>query len=87
MPKLSGRSHGVFVSEMPFEMEEEEERDEEDSGDDLDDVEEFLNEDDESDMVLEEDEVREVLPSAWKQKRQEISKEKLRRGVDDCQNQ
>ena len=40
----------------------------------------FLNEDDESDMVLEEDEVREVLASAWKQKRQEISKEKLRRG-------
>ena len=37
------------------------------------------NEDDESDMVLEEDEVREVLASAWKQKRQEISKEKLRR--------
>ena len=80
MPKLSRRSHGVFVSEMPYEMEEEEERDEEDSGDDLDDVEKFLNEDDESDMVLEEDEVREVLASAWKQKRQEISKEKLRRG-------
>ena len=32
-------------------------------------------------MVLEEDEVREVLASAWKQKRQEISKEKLCRGV------
>ena len=60
VPKLSRRSHGVFVSEMPYEMEEEEEeRDEEDSGDDLDDVEKFLNEDDESDMVLEEDEVRE----------------------------
>ena len=68
------------MSEMPYEMEEVEERDEEDSGDDLDDVEKFLNEDDESDMVLEEDEVREVLASAWKQKRQEISKEKLRRG-------
>ena len=80
VPKLSRRSHGVFVSEMPHEMEEEEARDEEDSGDDLDDVEKFLNEDDESDMVLEEDEVREVLASAWKQKRQEISKEKLRRG-------
>ena len=40
----------------------------------------ILNEDDESDMVLEEDEVREVLASAWKQKRQEISKEKLRQG-------
>ena len=73
---LSRRSHGVFVSEMPYEMEEEEERDEEDSGDDLDDVEEILNEDDESDMVLEEDEVRQVLSS----KRQEISKKKLRRG-------
>ena len=58
-------------------MEDEEERDEEDSGDDLDDVEKFLNEDDESDMVLEDDEVREVLTSAWKQKRQQISKEKL----------
>ena len=52
MPKLSRRSLGVFVSEMPYEMEEEEERDEEDSGDDLDDVEKFLNEDDESDMVF-----------------------------------
>ena len=80
VPKLSRRSHGVFVSEMPYQMAEEVERDEEDSGDDLDDVEKFLNEDDESDMVLEEDEVREVLASAWKQKRQEISKEKLRRG-------
>ena len=72
VPKLSRRSHGVFVSEMLYEMEEEEERDEEDSGDDLDDVEKFLNEDDESDMFSEEDEVREVLASAWKQKRQEI---------------
>ena len=80
VPKLIRRSHGVFVSEIPYEMEEEEERDEEDNGDDLDGVEKFLNEDDESDMVLEEDEVRELLASAWKQKRQEISKEKLRRG-------
>ena len=47
-----------------YEMEEEEQRDEEDRGFDLDDVEKFLNEDDESDMVLEEDEVREVLASA-----------------------
>ena len=39
VPKLSRRSHGVFVSEMPYETKEEEERDEEDSGDDLDDVE------------------------------------------------
>ena len=75
LPKLSRRSHGVFVSEMPHETEEEEERDEEDSSDDLDDVENFLNEDDESDLVLEEGEVRELLASAWKQKRQ-ISKEK-----------
>ena len=44
------------------------------------DVEKFLNEDDVSDMVLVRDEVQEVLASAWKQKRQEISKEKLRRG-------
>ena len=71
---------GMFVSEMQQEMEEEEERDEESSSDDLDDVEKFLKEDDESDFVLEEDEVREVLESAWKHKRQEISKEKLRRG-------
>ena len=41
VPKLSRRSHGVFVSEMPYEMEEEDERDEEDSGDGLDDVEKF----------------------------------------------
>ena len=47
MPKVSRRSHGAFVSEMPYEMEEEEERDEEDSGDDLDHVEKILNEDDE----------------------------------------
>ena len=58
VPKFSRGSHGVFVSEMPHETEEEEERDEEDSGDDLDDVENFLNEDDESDVGLEEDEVR-----------------------------
>ena len=79
VPKLSRRSHGVFVSEMPHEKEKEEEHGY-DSGDDLDDVEKFLNDDDECDMVLEEDEVREVLASAWKQKRQEISKDKLRRG-------
>ena len=80
VPKLSRRSHAVFVSDMPYEMEEEEKRDEDYNGDDLDDVENFLIEDDESDMILEEDEVREVLASAWKQKRQEIPKEKLRRG-------
>ena len=61
-------------------MGEEEEHDEEDSSNDLDDVDKFLNEDDESDFVLEEDEVREVLASAWKHKKQEISKDKLRRG-------
>ena len=38
VPNFSRRSHGVFVSEMPYEMEQEEEREEEDSGDDLDDV-------------------------------------------------
>ena len=65
---------------MPQEMGEEEEHDEEDSSDDLDDVDKFLNEDDESDFVLEEDEVREVLASAWKHKKQKNSKEKLRRG-------
>ena len=43
-------------------------------------MEKFINEDDESDVTLDEDDVREVLPSAWKQKRQEISKERLRRG-------
>ena len=60
--------------------EEEEEHDEEDSSGDLDDVEKFVNEDHHSEVVLEEEEVREVLASAWKHKRQEISKEKLRRG-------
>ena len=40
----------------------------------------IINEDDESDFVLEEDEAREVLATAWKQKRQEISKERIRRG-------
>ena len=80
VPKLSPRSHGVFVSEMPLETEEEEEIDEETCIAGLDDVEKFLNEDDESDFVLEEDEVREVLAAAWKQKRREISKERLRRG-------
>ena len=59
--------------------EEEEEHDEEESSNDMDDVEKFLNEDDESDFVLKEDEVLEVLASAWKHKRHEISKEKLRR--------
>ena len=39
VPKLSRRSHGVFVSEMLQEMEEEKEHDEEDSSDDLSDVE------------------------------------------------
>ena len=67
------------MSEVPQEMEEEEEHDEDDSNDDLNNVKKFLNEDDESDFVLMEDEVREVLASAWKHKRQEISKEKLRR--------
>ena len=73
VPKLNRRSHGVFVSEMPQGTEEEEEEhDQEISIDGLDDVEKFLNEDDESDFVLEEDEVREVLAAAWKQKRKEI---------------
>ena len=65
---------------MPQETEEEDEFDEEISIDGLDDVEKFLNEEDDSDFVLEEDEVREVLASAWKQKRPETSRERLRRG-------
>ena len=40
----------------------------------------ILNENDEIDFVLEEDEVREVLAAVSKQKRQEIPKERLRRG-------
>ena len=79
VPKLNRRSHGVFVSEMPTEEEEEEEIDKDASIDGLEDVEKFINEDDESDFTLDEDEVREVLATAWKQKRQEISKERLRR--------
>ena len=80
VPKLNRRSHGVFVSEMTVEEEEEEEIDEGLSIDDLENVEKFTNEDDESDDTLDEDEVREVLATAWKQIRQEISKERLRRG-------
>ena len=53
VPKLSRRSQGVFESEMPQETEEEEEHDEENSSDELNDVEKFLNEDDNSDSVLE----------------------------------
>ena len=69
-----------FASEMPLETEEEEEFDEETSIDGLDDVEHFLNEEDESDLLLEEDEVREVLAVAWKQRQQEISRERPCRG-------
>ena len=65
------------MSEMPIE---EEEIDEDASIDGLEDVEKFINEDDESDFTLNEDEVRKVLAPAWNQKRQEISKERLRRG-------
>ena len=81
VPKLNRRSHRVFVSEMPVEEEEkeEEEIDESASIDDLEDVEKFINEDDESDDTLDEKEVREVFATAWKQKRQEISRERRRR--------
>ena len=72
VPRLNRKSHGVFVSEMPMEEEEEEEIDEHASIDGLEDVEKFFNEDDESDVTLDDDEVREVLATAWKQKRQEI---------------
>ena len=44
VPKLNRRSHGVFVSEMPIEEEEEEEIDEDASTDDLEDVEKFIKE-------------------------------------------
>ena len=40
----------------------------------LEDVGKFINDDDESDVLLDEDGVREVLATAWKQKRLEISK-------------
>ena len=70
----------MFVSEMPIEEEEEEEIDEDVSIDGMEDVENFINEDDESYCTLDEDEVREVLATAWKQKRQEILKDRLRRG-------
>ena len=87
VPKLNRRSHGVFVSEMTLETEEEEEEIDEETGiDGLDDVENFLNED-ESDFVPEEDEVREVLAAAWKQKRQEISKERYVEGLENRRNQ
>ena len=69
VPKLNRRSHGVFVSEMPIDEEEEEEIHEDASIDGMEDVEKFINEDDESDVTLDEDEVREVLAAAWKQKK------------------
>ena len=65
VPKLNRRSHGALVSEMPIEEEEEEEIDEDASIDGLEDVEKFNNEDDQSDFALDEDEVREVLATAW----------------------
>ena len=64
---------------MPIEEEKEEEIDEDASIDGLEDVAKFINEDDESDFTLNEDEVRKVLVTAWNQKRQEFSKERLRR--------
>ena len=73
------------MSEMLQETEEEE-IDEETSIDGLDDVEKFLHKDDDSDF--EKDEVREVLAAAWKQKRQEISKERdYVEGSENSQNQ
>ena len=76
----------MFVSEMPQEMEQEEEHDEEDSSFDLDDVEKFLNEDDGSVFVLEEDEFREVLASEWKQKRQKFQRKNCVQGLEDRRN-
>ena len=43
IPQLNLRSHGVFVSEMPIEEEEEEGIDEDASIDGLEDVEKFIN--------------------------------------------
>ena len=80
VPKHNRKSHGVFVSEMPIEEEEEEDIDEDASMDGLEDVENFINEDDESDFTLDENDVREMLATAWKHNRQEISQERLRRG-------
>ena len=64
VPKINRRSHGVFASEMPIEEEEEEDIDEDASIVGLEDVEKFINEDDENDVTLDEDEVREVLATA-----------------------
>ena len=80
VPKLNRRSHGVLVSEMPIEEEEEEEIDEDASIDGLEDVEKFINEDDESDFTLDEDEVPRGAADCVETKRQEMSKERLRRG-------
>ena len=49
------------MSEMPIEEEEEEDIDEDASMDGLEDVENFINEDDESDFTLDENDVREML--------------------------
>ena len=88
VPKLNRRYHGVFVSEMPAEEEEEEEIDEDASIDGLEDVENFINEDDESDFTLDEDEVREVLATKKCQKRDFVlRKEEIPRGSGRAQTE
>ena len=53
------------LSEMPIEEEEEQEEIDEDASINcLEDVEKFINDDDESDCVLEEDEIRQMLGAA-----------------------
>ena len=72
VPRTQGegaRENGVRMLQETAELEE---FDEDIGIDRLDVVDKFLNEDDDSDFVLEDDEVREVLVPAWKQKRQEI---------------
>ena len=70
------------MSEMPLE-EEEDEIDEETSIDGLEDVENFNNEDDESDFVLEKDEVREVLATAWNKNDKNSHKRDYVEGLDN----
>ena len=74
------------MSEMPIEEEEEEEIDEDASIDGLEDVEKFINEEDESDFTLDEDEVREVLATAWKQNDKTFQKRDFVESLENRRN-
>ena len=80
VPNLNRRSHGVFVSEMPQETEEEEEIDEEISIEDLDDVEKSLMKMTTATLFWRKAKSERCWRRRGNKKRQEISKERPRRG-------